>query len=105
MKKVIAVVLILTFVSSLSAFAVSKNEPLKKLSVGLDNVVYGSIEVPDNINETNSKGKKAFSDCTDTTKDGVGRGIARVVGGLWQMATCWYPVDEPTGTSKKKSSQ
>ena len=91
MKKIVVVLIILSFMSGLNAFAISKNEPLKKLSVGLDNMAYGSIEVPDNIDETNSKGEKAFKDCTDDTKSDVGRGIARVVGGLWQVLTFWYP--------------
>lgn len=91
MKKIISILLIVSFIPAFSAFAVSKNEPLKKLSSGLDNIVYGKIEIPDNINETNSKGQKAFKDCTDDTKDGVGRGIARIVGGLWEIATFWYP--------------
>ena len=99
MKKIIALFLILTFTSGLSAFAASKNEPLKNLSTGLDNIAYGTVEIPDNINETNSKGQKAFPKCTDTTKDDVGRGIVRVVGGLWEIATFWYPSDS-TSTSK-----
>ena len=93
MRKVIAIAIIVTLVSSLSVFAISKNEPLKKLSIGLDNIAYGGIEVPDNINETHTKGEKAFEDCTDDTKDGVGRGIVKIVGGLWQLATFWYPTD------------
>ena len=93
MKKFIAILLVLAFIPTLNGFAISKNEPLKKIAKGLDNIAYGTIEVPDNISETNSKGTKAFSDCTDTTKDGVGRGIARVVGGIWEIATFWYPED------------
>jgi len=93
MRKTIALLIVISIVLTSSVFAISRNEPLKKLSKGLDNIVYGEIEVPDNINETNTKGTKAFTDCTDDTKDGVGRGIARIVGGIWEIATFWYPVD------------
>ena len=101
MRKTISLVVLIMFIAGLNAFAVSKNEPLKKLSIGLDNVAYGGIEIPDSINETSSKGAKAFDKCTDSTKDGVGRGIARIVGGLWQMATCWYPVDTDAKAASK----
>ena len=91
MKRFVSLFVIITFLATCSAFAISKNEPLKKLSAGLDNMAYGTIECPDNVNETNSKGQKAFATCTDATKDDVGRAIARVVGGIWQVATFWYP--------------
>lgn len=93
MKKIIAIIIILSLIPSFSAFAISNNEPLKKLGKGLNDIVYGTIEVPDNIDLTNSKGKVAYPNCTDATKDGVGRGIARVVGGIWEIATFWYPED------------
>ena len=93
MKKIIAGLVIITLISSGSAFAISKNEPLKNMSKGLDNVVYGIVEVPDNVDQGNAKGTRAFEDCTDKTKDDVGRGVARVVGGVWQLATFWYPKD------------
>ena len=92
MKKIIAVLVIATFVFGYSAFA-SQNEPLKKLSKGLNNVLYGTVEIPDSVNETGTKGTKAFKDCTESTKSDVGRGIARIVGGLWEIATFWYPSD------------
>ena len=93
MKKIIALLIIVSFIPTLNALAISKNEPFKKLAVGLQNVTYGTIEVPNNINETKSKGQKAFKDCTDDTKDDIGRGIARVVGGIWELATFWYPTE------------
>ena len=93
MKKFIACLLIAAFIPVTGAYAVSKNAPLKNISRGLDNIVYGDMEIPDNINETNSKGTKAFEKCTDSTKDDVGRGIARIVGGIWQLATFWYPTE------------
>ena len=93
MKKFIAILILVALIPSLNAFAISKNEPIKKLSKGFNNVVYGIIEIPDNVNETNTKGEKAYPECTDATKDGLGRGIARVFGGLWEIATFWYPTD------------
>jgi len=90
-KKFVVLLILVAFVTSSSAFAISKNEPFKKLSIGLKNIAYGSLEVPDNINGTDSKGEKAFPECTDDTKSDVGRGIARIVGGLWELATFWYP--------------
>lgn len=93
MRKIVAILIIVSFVPFFNAFAISKNEPLKKLSTGLNNIVYGAIEVPDNINETKTKGAKAFEKCTDTTKDDVGRGIARIVGGIWEIAMFWYPTE------------
>ena len=93
MKKFIACVIILSIALSFEAFAISKNEPLENLGKGLDNIVYGDLETPDNVNGTNSKGTKAFPECTDMTKDDVHRGIARIVGGLFQVLTFWYPTE------------
>ncbi|OGW53710.1 MAG: hypothetical protein A2Y81_08835 [Nitrospirae bacterium RBG_13_43_8] len=93
MRKFIVLLILIAFIPSFSAFAVSKNEPFKKISIGLKNITCGVIEIPDNSNKTNSKGEKAFTKCTDATKDDVGRGIVRVVGGLWEIATFWYPTD------------
>ncbi|MFQ5952167.1 MAG: hypothetical protein ACE5JK_02020 [Candidatus Omnitrophota bacterium] len=72
----------------------STNKPLKNLGKGLDDVLYGQLEVPDNVNKTGTKGTPAYPDCTSKTNDDVGRGIARFVGGLWRIATFWYPEDE-----------
>ena len=94
MKKFIAILIIAALIPSFSAFAISKNEPLKNLGDGLDDVAYGAIETPDNIDETHTKGEPAYADCTDATKDDVGRGIARVVGGVWKVITFWYPKGE-----------
>ncbi len=89
MKKILALLIICTFIFTYSSFA-SENTPLKNIGNGLNNIVYGSVETPDNVNQTNSKGTN-FTNCTDKTKDGVGRTIVRVVGGLWQVLTFWYP--------------
>jgi hypothetical protein len=94
MKKILVVFVIVALVFSMgisgSSFA-SENKPLENLSKGIDDVFYGDVEVPDNMNETGSKGTPLNAECTDTTKDDVGRGIARVVRGLYRIATFWYP--------------
>ena len=96
MKKIVALVVISAFIISAFIFSnvsmASQNKPLERLGKGLDNIVYGHVEVPDNINQTNSKGK-AIDSCTAKTKDDVGRGIARVVKGIFEIATFWYPQD------------
>ncbi|HNX91274.1 MAG TPA: hypothetical protein PKY78_04300 [Candidatus Omnitrophota bacterium] len=99
MKKVIAVCTIFMFLFSSYAMA-STNKPLKNLGDGLDNVVYGHTEVPDSIDQTKTKGKPAYEKCTTATKDDVGRGAARVVGGVWRILTFWYPEDDATGATK-----
>lgn len=97
MKKVVALLLAGLFILSSSGIA-SENTPLKNLGKGLDTVTTGVIEIPDNINETNTKGTPAYPSCTDKTKSGLGRAIAKVVGGAWQLATFWYPSDNPKAT-------
>ncbi|MFH1837016.1 MAG: hypothetical protein ABH862_02720 [Candidatus Omnitrophota bacterium] len=92
MKKVLILLVILTIMGNVCTFA-STNKPLQKIGKGLDNVVYGDMEVSDCMNETKTKGSPAFTDCTSATNDDVGRGIARFVGGVWQLATFWYPED------------
>jgi len=93
MKKFFSVLVILSLVFSVSAFA-STNKPLQKLGSGLNDIVYGEVEIPDNIDETGTKGTPAYSECTAKTDDGFGRGITKVVGGLWKVATFWYPEDD-----------
>ena len=90
MKKIIVFMVVFVMVCSVSAFA-STNKPLERLGSGLNNIAYGEIEIPDSIDETGTKGTPAFPDCTAKTNDDVGRGIARFVGGVWQIATFWYP--------------
>ena len=96
MKKFLVLFMIITLLFSLGiserSFA-STNKPLENLSKGLDDVFYGKVEIPDNMNQTGSKGTPAYSKCTAQTNDDVGRGIARIVGGLWRIATFWYPED------------
>ncbi len=101
MKRIIAILIIVAVIPSMNAFAISKNEPLKQLGKGMDNVLYGTLESPDNITGK-TEGQKAFSKTTDATKDDVGRGIARVIGGIWQIATFWYPTDTDAKPMKKR---
>ena len=60
-----------------------------RLSKGMDNLLYGPTEVPDNLNETKSKGTK-LEGYTEKTRTGVERGIGRFFTGVWQLATFWY---------------
>ncbi len=92
MKKFFALLVIFALLFNVSAFA-STNKPLQNIASGLDDIVYGDLEVPDSIDETNTKGSPAYPDCTAKTNDDVGRGIARFVGGVWKLATFWYPED------------
>ncbi len=92
MSKVLIILIVLVMVFNVSAFA-STNKPLQNLGKGLDELAYGQIEVPDSISATATKGSPAYSRCTTQTNDDVGRGIARFVGGIWKIATFWYPED------------
>lgn len=60
-----------------------------RASRAMNNIFYGPMETASNINETNTKGT-AIDDCTQKTRSGVERGIARVFAGVWQLATFWY---------------
>ena len=60
-----------------------------RLSKGMDNLLYGPTEVPDNLSETKSKGTK-LEGYTEKTRTGVERGIGRFFTGVWQLATFWY---------------
>ncbi len=71
----------------------STNKPLENIGSGLDDMAYGQVEVPDSIDQTKTKGSPAYEKCTAKTNDDAGRGIARFVGGLWKVATFWYPED------------
>jgi hypothetical protein len=94
-KVFIFFVIFAVFFSAIStgAFA-STNKPLDNLGKGLDDMLYGVVEIPDNISETGTKGTPAYPSCTKKTNDDVGRGIARFVGGLWRAVTFWYPESE-----------
>ncbi|MDD5496306.1 MAG: hypothetical protein PHP46_04300 [Candidatus Omnitrophica bacterium] len=55
----------------------------------MNNLLYGSVEVPKNLDESSTKGTKV-ENCTEKTRSGVERGIARIFTGAWQLATFWY---------------
>jgi hypothetical protein len=94
MRKVMAFLVLSVFVVSACAFA-SSNAPLKNIGKGLDDMVYGDIEIPKSIDQTKTKGAPAYEKCTKKTNDDFGRGVTRFVGGFWRVATFWYPEDEP----------
>ena len=98
MRKFFIFLVIVGLLFNVTAFA-STNKPLQNLGSGLDDMLYGVVEIPDNASETNTKGSPAYEDCTAKTNDDVGRGIARFVGGIWKVATFWYPEDSATTTS------
>lgn len=94
MKRILVLVAVFALLLiSVNAYA-STNKPLKNLGEGLDEIAYGQVEVPDSIDQTHTKGTPAYSDCTSKTNDDVGRGIARFVGGVWKIATFWYPEED-----------
>ena len=95
MKKLLIFLAIFVMLFNISAFA-STNKPLENLGEGLDELVYGPVEVPDNLTETNTKGTPSGVDNTVHTSDDAGRGIARFVEGIWRIATFWYPESEST---------
>ncbi|MDD5439324.1 MAG: hypothetical protein PHS37_03965 [Candidatus Omnitrophica bacterium] len=102
MRKVLVLALICMFILSYAGFA-AQNKPLTNLKTGLDNVVTGQVELPDNVNQYNSKGAPAFEKTTAShTKDDVGRAIVKTVGGLWQVATFWYPKEDAAAAPAAK---
>ncbi len=97
MKRFLIFLFIFALLFNVNAFA-STNKPLKNLGQGLDDMFYGSVEVPDSIDETGTKGSPAYASCTGKTNDDMGRGIARFVGGLWRVATFWYPEEDASAS-------
>lgn len=75
--------------------------PLEKTkdraSRAMNNIFYGPVEVPANLDETKTKGTK-MDRCSEKTRTGVERGLARMGAGIWQLATFWY--SDPNGESK-----
>ncbi|MFA5147397.1 MAG: hypothetical protein WC515_08480 [Candidatus Omnitrophota bacterium] len=74
-----------------------------RLSRGMNNLLYGSLEVPSNIDETKTKGTQ-MDRCSTKTRSGVERGIARIFAGVWQLATFWYS-DPGCVTSASEASK
>lgn len=98
-KSLVFMVAALFILSAVGAYAAETalNQPLGKpyektkdrMSRAMNNIFYGPAEVPDNMTETSTKGE-AMDRCIPKTKTGVERGVARLVGGVWQIATFWY---------------
>jgi len=83
------------------------SQPMEKTkdraSRAMNNILYGPMEIPKNIDETKTKGTP-IPGCSTKTRSGVERGIARFVGGVWQLATFWYS-DPGCVTSTKSTAQ
>ena len=76
-----------------------------RLSKGKDNLLSGTTEMPDNLNETKTKGTK-LEGHTEKTRTGVERGIGRFFTGVWQLATFWYSdpgYNKPSSSSSGKT--
>lgn len=113
-KKVVclSIVSIFTF-SALGAYADRNTlqptaaQPMEKTkdraSRAMNNILLGPMEVPQNIDETKTKGTQ-MDKCSKKTRSGVERGIARITTGIWQLATFWYS-DPGCVTSSTQSSQ
>jgi len=82
-------------------------QPLEKtkdrVSRAMNNMLCGPVEVPNNINETGSKGTM-LDRCSTKTRSGVERGIARLFTGVWQLATFWYSEPDCVTSTKPKSA-
>jgi len=100
MKKVLAITIAALFIlSAAGAYAADTDlkQPLAKapestkdrMSRSMNNIFIGPTEIPGNMNDTGTKGTP-MQGCIPKTKSGVERGIARVVSGVWQLATFWY---------------
>ena len=107
-KFTILIAAVLFFVSSAAAYAATTpiDEPISKQPLektkdraarAMNNILYGVIEMPNNIDLSKTKGKP-IENCTDKTKSGFECGIARLFIGTWQLATFWY--SDPFGTKE-----
>ena len=85
MKKLIVLIILSIFVlCSVSGYAAEAKK--LRASQGIENVFYGFSEIPDNLKQNN---EKAFPHITAKENDGFGRGVARTIGGLFQLLTPW----------------
>jgi hypothetical protein len=110
MKKILALAIVSLFIfSTLGAYAdQATSQPVvppmdktkDRASRAMNNMLYGPVEVPKNLNETNTKGTEVTG-CSKKTRTGVERGIARFVAGAWQLATFWY--SDPGAVTSTKS--
>ena len=110
-KKIITLAIVTIFIfSTIGAYAAETSTsqptaaPMEKTkdraSRAMNNLLYGPTEVPNNLNETNTKGTK-IDRCSEKTRTGVERGIARFVAGVWQLATFWYSDPGAATTASK----
>jgi hypothetical protein len=97
-KKIIFLAIVSIFIfSTVGIYAADLTQPTTKTtestkdraSRAMNNILCGTVEAPDNIDQTKTKGTQVDR-CAPRTKSGLERGIVRVVGGLWQLATFWY---------------
>ncbi len=94
-KKIIVIAIVSLFIlSAVGAYAENYTPPTEKtkdrISSGMNNLLYGPTEIPNNLDQTKSKGTKVEGNWNEKTKTGVERGIARVCTGIWKIATFWY---------------
>ena len=85
MRKITIFFAVIVALSSVSAFA-STNRPLERLGSGLDEML-------------GEKAEPAAGSSAAVTKEDVGKGVARFVGGLWKVATFWYPESDTTAAA------
>jgi len=97
-KKLISYAIVFVFIFSvIGVYASEINQPTAKpfektkdrASRAMNNIFYGPVEIPANLDQTKTKGTE-MDRCSKKTRSGVERGIARIVGGVWQLATFWY---------------
>ncbi len=102
MKRMAALFIVGIFI--LSAASVLAETPKERASSGMNDLLYGPVETPQNINETKSKGAAVSPTFTDGTKTGVDRGLARIGSGIWKIATFWY-ADTTYKTAQKNPTK
>ena len=103
MKRIAVFLIVGIFILS-AASVLAAETTTERLNKGLNDMLYGPVEGPDNISETKTKGAKVSDDCIDKTKTGVERAIARTFAGVWKVATFWY-ADTTYKTSQKNPTK
>ena len=114
-KKIITLVTLSIFIfSAIGAYTASADtsqptaKPLEstkdRVSRAMNNIVLGPTEVTENLDETKTKGTK-IDRCSEKTRSGVERGIARLFAGVWQLATFWYSDPNAASTTGSTSTK
>ncbi|MBI5124130.1 MAG: hypothetical protein HZA72_01775 [Candidatus Omnitrophica bacterium] len=101
-KRIVLSIVIFVFIFlMIGNYAAALEGTKDRASKAMDNIFLGPTEIADNLDETKSKGTEVEG-CTEKTRTGVERGIARLVSGVWQLATFWYsdPNASSSGSSK-----